>query len=335
MEPDEFDVAIREQIYFEALKEYEADEADSIADEVVAVLIALLLKFKVTSFAELTKKQLTELISQARDKLKSKLFDVSKAFVNRMQTVLSVVLPVSKFSLEYTSGRKITEKDFNGTRGGNKRLWRRITGDFVAGTGHQPLEMLKDFANTSITQLLLVIKRAYADNLSLSETLKLINGTAEANHKDGVVRKLRNQLATVTRTMMQHMKAWLSHELGRLLYDKYQWISTIDSVTTAICQSRHLKIYEYGKGPRPPAHHNCRSVIVGIAGSIANQAPKSFFDWIKRQPARFLRDVLTPAEVEAITSEAAKAADFNAYKNVRKLSPEQFGRRARMITAME
>lgn len=332
MEPNEFDIALREQIYFEALKEYEAEQADDVTDEIMAVLIALLLKWGFTSFADVTKTQLNAFLVRAREAMKKKMFDVSAAFVKRMQTVLAVTLTVSRSAIEVSSGTRITEKSFNGSTGGNKRLWMEITRDRIPGTGHLPLEMVKDFANTTMTQMMLIVKRAYADNLSLEDTLKLIKGTKDANFKDGMMRKISNQFATVTRTIMQHMKSFLSYNLGRLVYDKYQWISTIDSVTTAICQSRHLKIYEYGKGPRPPAHYNCRSVIVGILGNLANMAPASFFDWIKAQPVNFLRDVLTPAEVRAITEGVAKRQDFNAYRNVRKLSPEQFGKRAKLIT---
>jgi len=331
MEPDEYDIALREQIYFEALKEYEADEAESITDEIMVVLIMLLMSLKITSFSDMTKKELNTFVAKARVAMKDKLLDVSKSFVGRMQNVLAVTLTVSRKALEQTSGVKITDKSFNGTTGGNKRLWKKITNDTVPGTGHLPLEMVKDFANTTMTQLMLVVKRAYADNLSIADTLKLLRGTKEAGFKDGVARKLANQLKHVTRTLMQHMKAFLSYNMGRLVYDKYQWISTIDSVTTAICQSRHLRVYEYGKGPRPPAHWNCRSVIVGILGNLANQAPASFFDWLKRQPRKFLDDVLTPQEAQAISAGVAKSKDFNAYRNVKKISPDQFGKRAAMI----
>lgn len=332
MEPNEFDVALREQIYFEALKDYEADEAESVTDEILAVLIALLLRSGFTSFADVTKTKLNAFLVRAREALKGQMLKMSKGFVARMQNVLAVTLTVNRHTAEYTSGKKITHKDYNGTAGGNKRLWVKLTKDAVPGTGHLPLEMLKDFANTTITQMLLTVKRAYADNWTMEELLKHLKGTPEANFKDGVLRKLTNQLKHVTRTMMQHIKAFLSYNIGRMFYDKYQWLSTIDSVTTPICRARHLRIFEYGKGPVPPAHFNCRSVIVGILGNLANQAPKSFFDWIKTQPRRFLDSVLTKAEADAITGGTARAADFNAYNNVRRMTPDQFGKSAKAIT---
>ena len=39
-----------------------------------------------------------------------------------------------------------------------------------------------------------------------------------------------------------------------------EWVSTLDSHTTAYCRGQDGKIYDVGSGPRPPAHYNCRSV---------------------------------------------------------------------------
>lgn len=328
----EFDIALREQVYFEALKEYEADQADTITDEIIAALVAVLLKSGMTSFADVTKKTFDAFMRKAREVLQRKLGSFNTDFVKRMQEVVAVTLTSTKETLFAATGKRITETAFNGTRGANKKLWKRITGDVVPGIGHTPSQMVQDFTTSTYALVTRTLRRAYADNWTMAQLIDELKGTADADYRNGVLRKITNQAKHVTRTLMQHAKAFLSYNLGRIVYDRYQWISTIDSATTEICRHRHMKIFEYGKGPRPPAHINCRSVIVGILGNLANQAPASFFDWIKAQPLAFLRDVLTPSEVEAITSGTAQKADFNAYKNVRKLSPEQFGKRiARMI----
>lgn len=329
---NEFDIALREQVYFEALKEYEADQANDLTDEVIAALVAILLKSGMTTFADVTKKRFDAFMKKAREVLQRKLGSVNNDLVKRMQEVLAVTLKVSRETLQHSTGKRVTEAAFNGSNGANKKLWTRITGEVVPGVGHTPKQMLTDLANSTYTQIVRTLRMAYADNWTMEQLIRALKGTPEADFRDGVLRKITNQMRHVTRTMMQHVKAFLSYNMGRLVYDRYQWISTIDSATTPICTHRHLKIFEYGKGPRPPAHINCRSVIVGILGNLANQAPASFFDWIKAQPVAFLRDVLTPSEVEAITSGAAKRADFNAYRNVRRLSPEQFGKRIARMT---
>lgn len=39
-----------------------------------------------------------------------------------------------------------------------------------------------------------------------------------------------------------------------------EWISVLDSSTTPYCRGQDGKVYDIGKGPRPPAHYNCRSI---------------------------------------------------------------------------
>lgn len=39
-----------------------------------------------------------------------------------------------------------------------------------------------------------------------------------------------------------------------------EWISVLDSSTTPYCRGQDGKQYDIGKGPRPPAHYNCRSI---------------------------------------------------------------------------
>lgn len=39
-----------------------------------------------------------------------------------------------------------------------------------------------------------------------------------------------------------------------------EWVSVLDSHTTPYCRGQDGKVYDIGKGPRPPAHYNCRSV---------------------------------------------------------------------------
>lgn len=325
--PTEVDVMLRQQIFFEAVKDNEADRAEEVTDAVIMALIGAMLKLGFTSFANVPKSKLTELLSSTR-KLLTKQFDrLTVDFFDRMQTVLATTLTVTKKNYEFTSGKKITAKDFNGSVGGNKALWEKITRDLIPGVGHSPLELIKDFTRSTLTQVGLLLKRAYAENWTTEQLITAIRGTPRLGFKDGLARKIANQYKTIVRTMMQHLQSYLDYHIGRLIYDKYQWLSTLDSVTTAICRSRHLKIYAYGKGPRPPAHHNCRSRIVGMAGDLANQTARTFYEWLRGQPTEFLKAALTPKEFAAIKKGTVKADDFKAFRNTRRLTAEQFGKR--------
>lgn len=153
-----------------------------------------------------------------------------------------------------------------------------------------------------------------------------LKGTPARNFKDGALNKLANNMRSYMHTALQHVSSFVSYNYDRLFYDRYQWISTIDSRTTDICRSRHKRIYEYGRGPRPPAHWRCRSRIVGISGDLSNQIPPNYYGWIREQPPGFLSTVLTPAQADAIAKQTARASDFASFANVKHLTPEQYKR---------
>jgi SPP1 gp7 family putative phage head morphogenesis protein len=324
---DAIDVALREQIYFEGVKANEADKADDLQDEIAAAIIGALLALGITQFtSKMTKRRFDELVRHVRAAMTAILVKNNGVVVDSVQTVLAVLVKVQTSNAKLFSALKITKKSFNGTKGGNAKLYNQIMGELMPATGLTPKELIVDFNRSVMNQTVKIIKQAYADKLSIADTLKLVKGTPQAAYKDGMLNKVRNQYRAMSNTLLQHVKAWLAHEIGKMLFPKYQWISTIDAVTTHICRGRHLKIYSYGNGPRPPAHYNCRSIIVGITGDLSNMAPRSYWEWIKRQPAEFLKSVLTQVEADAIKNGDAKASDHNSFKNIRKLTPTQFGK---------
>jgi len=86
--------------------------------------------------------------------------------------------------------------------------------------------------------------------------------------------------------------------------ERYEWVSTLDSRTSTICRSRDGQKYEFGKGPLPPAHPNCRSAISpvvssefdfldagakraarGADGGMQIDANTTYYDFLKQQPA--------------------------------------------------
>ncbi len=55
------------------------------------------------------------------------------------------------------------------------------------------------------------------------------------------------------------------YEANDDIFIGYRWDSTFDSRTSAICARLHGTFYKLGsKPPGPPAHHNCRSLLVGV-----------------------------------------------------------------------
>ncbi len=97
---------------------------------------------------------------------------------------------------------------------------------------------------------------------------------------------------------------------------KYRYVATLDTRTSAICRALDGREFEYGKGPQPPQHFNCRSTIVPIIdpdilppSKVAKRASmdgpvpanESYGQWLSKQPKAVQAEVLGPEKVAYFT----------------------------------
>ncbi len=54
---------------------------------------------------------------------------------------------------------------------------------------------------------------------------------------------------------------------NKAIVPKVQWTATLDDRTTVVCINLDGKVFETGKGPRPPIHFQCRSTVVPVTPS--------------------------------------------------------------------
>ena len=82
-----------------------------------------------------------------------------------------------------------------------------------------------------------------------------------------VTKMANNQVMAVVRTSVNQVSNAASqkvYEANRDLTEKYRYVATLDSRTSSICASLDGQEFEYGKGPTPPQHFNCRSTTVPV-----------------------------------------------------------------------
>lgn len=81
--------------------------------------------------------------------------------------------------------------------------------------------------------------------------------TAVANH----------QVLTLVRTSINQVANETSQQVYKANQDvtnRYRYVATLDSKTSPICRALDGQEFDYGKGPKPPQHFNCRSTTVPI-----------------------------------------------------------------------
>ena len=82
----------------------------------------------------------------------------------------------------------------------------------------------------------------------------------------GAATKASNyQIMTLVRTSLNQVSNVASQQVYKANPDatkKYRYLATLDTRTSSRCRLLDQKVFEYGKGPEPPQHFNCRSRTV-------------------------------------------------------------------------
>ena len=146
----------------------------------------------------------------------------------------------------------------------------------------------------------------------ISKTLAKIiaeGGQSTAVTDSQVVALIRTSINQVANTASQQV-----YEANQDITQKYRYVATLDTRTSAICRALDGREFEYGKGPMPPQHFNCRSTTVPVINykelgfnpppparraSMDGQVPanESYGEWLKKQPRTTQADALGPGKV--------------------------------------
>jgi SPP1 gp7 family putative phage head morphogenesis protein len=128
-----------------------------------------------------------------------------------------------------------------------------------------------------------------------------------------------NQIMALVRTSINQVAnsaSMVVYEANQDVTKKYQYVATLDSLTSPICRALDGQEFPYGKGPTPPQHFNCRSKVVAVIdykglgfpelesefetrASKDGQVPANttYGQWLKDQPLKTQQDVLGPSKV--------------------------------------
>jgi SPP1 gp7 family putative phage head morphogenesis protein len=181
--------------------------------------------------------------------------------------------------------------------------------------GHFLKDVYAELSMSAFKQVRNTIRAGFTEGLTTDQIVRELRGTAAAGYKDGVFAKTKRETTAVVRTAINHTANTAResyYEANDDILSGVRWSSTLDGRTTSICQARDGVIYEVGKGPRPPAHWNCRSSTSPVVkswkelGLDYDEMPKStrasmngqvpadlnYDGWLRRQEKGFQDEVL-------------------------------------------
>lgn len=112
----------------------------------------------------------------------------------------------------------------------------------------------------------------------VDDLTRRVRGTKSQGYKDGIMHIKRYQAEALVRTSVQAVSNAARSETimaNADILDGLQWLATLDSRTSAICRARSGLVWTVDGTPvghskkysPPPAHWNCRSVVVPITKS--------------------------------------------------------------------
>lgn len=168
------------------------------------------------------------------------------------------------------------------------------------------------------------------------------NGLLLGESTDKIARRLRRQLIAVPNNQIKAMVRTSVNQVANAasqavytqnqdISSKYRYIATLDSRTSAICRALDGQEFEYGKGPTPPQHFNCRSTTVPLIDyeRLGIPPPKpgkrrsrdglvpanqSYGQWLHNQSKGTKADVLGPEKVPYFNRLARKYGPTNAIR---------------------
>lgn len=183
------------------------------------------------------------------------------------------------------------------------------------------------------------IRRGAFEGRTTEQIVRDVRGTKARNFQDGILAVNRRNARTVVHTSLQHVATVARMETLQAnadVLDGYEWSSTLDGRTSSVCMSLDGRVFQFGKGPLPPAHPNCRSSIIpklsakfdwlfeGAQRSSKDgpvDASLSYFDWLKRQPAGFVEEALGPTRAALFLKGGLSADEFAKLQLGRNFEP--------------
>ena len=185
------------------------------------------------------------------------------------------------------------------------------------------------------------VATGFTEGRTIDEIVRTVRGTKAQGYKDGILQVGRREAEAIVRTAVSHTAASVREEMYKDnadLFTTEEWVSTLDSSTTPICQVRDGLKYTaethdpighkvpWGAGPGR-IHWGCRSTSVPVMregffaalnlppGERASvdgpvSADTKYGAWLTRQSAARQDEVLGPTRGRMLRSGAIKFDRF-------------------------
>jgi len=328
------DEAIRQQVFVEGFKEQEVEEGMSL-------LVPVLLKAFTDGLNSLNTARVRQIPFREARRQFNLLVEQQRR--EALQVAESLKTPLVEFAgEEYDFQSNLLEGNGFGEtpEATEEQAYNEAEQNPVSANGDNLDEFLLAWVGYHTNRVDNLLNRAWANDTNNSDVIAQFRGTRARGYKDGLMGSiLRRDLKFSLATGIQHISAY-ARKLASARNGSaqlYEWVSVLDSKTSATCRSLDGQVFKLNEGPVPPIHPNCRSTTVPVKGEKPGQKTSSretYYEWLKRQPDAFQREVLGKSRAKLFQQgniSPQKFADLNLNRYFRPRTLEEMKKLAPVV----
>lgn len=329
-------IATRHQVYLERLKAGSIKSWEKAVSDLEKAIIQVVKLIDDDSISSLSRRSLEKLLSKLQVAQEEVLVRHLSQFSDELEELANYEAGFEARSLK--SAIDVEQVAVA------KKAYQAALRNPLSTTGELLEPFISDWKRKEIKAVNDTVRKAWSEGWTVQELTQAIRGTKALGYSDGLVAGIGNRAKTVARTSIQHVASTARMQTlveNSDILDGYVWVSTLDGRTSQTCRSLDGKFFQFGKGPTPPIHPNCRSTMVPElndeydflreGGTRASKdgpvdSDLSYYEWLKTQSPEFQDSALGPARGQLFREgglSAEKFAKLNLGRNFQPLTLEE------------
>lgn len=327
------DATLRHAVLFERLK---AGEIKKILPFLRAIEKDVRERLTRDTLTDLSRARLNALLDDVEKSIATILKRWEKAFVGDLRAIANSEAAFQGRALKAVVGMDTTLPS-------SQQLMAAVYAIPLTGWGSSSKggvlvrDALKQYSEAQQQAIVGAIRQGYYEGATNNQILQRIRGTRKNRFNDGVIAYSKRQNEALVRTSLAHASSVArSATLEQNGVERWQWVSTLDSRTTPICQALDGKIFKVGEKTPPPEHWNCRSTAVPVldeeydyldkgATRASKDGPvpatETYYSWLKGQPASFQDKAIGPVRGKLLREGGLSADRFARMQISRNYQP--------------